>query len=206
MKKLLLIILLLLFVLTAFSQNQKIISDCTVAYTVSNSNVKTKNDFAKALKTIYIRGKQTRIDLNSSTFNQAVFYNDNTGEATVLKSIGESKYISTYSATEWKKANAIYNGITISFTNSIKKILNYDCKEAVLKLKNGSTYIVYYLPDILPSVTENNYEFKIVPGFVVQYETSVHNQKIEYTATYLNFDPVPAFRFEIPKTGYKILK
>ena len=117
-----------------------------------------------ALKTIYISGKQIRIDLNSNTFNQTIFYNDNTGEATVLKSIGQSKYISNYTAAEWQKENAVYNGIKISFTKNMKKILNYDCKEALLQLKNGNEYTVYYVPDIIPSITENDFEFKIVPG------------------------------------------
>jgi len=206
MIKPLLTFLISLFAFAVFSQQRKIISDCTITYTVNNTGSNTKNDLQGALKTIYISGKQIRIDLISNTFNQTIFYNDNTGEATVLKSIGQSKYISNYTAAEWQKENAVYNGIKISFTKNEKKILNYDCKEALLQLKNGYKYTVYYVPDIIPSVTENDFEFKIVPGLVLQYETSVHNQKIQYTATQLSFDPVPAFRFEIPKSGYKILK
>jgi GLPGLI family protein len=205
MKKPLLTLLISLFAFTAFSQQRKVISDCTITYTVSNAGSNTKNDLEAALKTIYIRGKQMRIDLNSNTFNQTIFYNDNTGEATVLKSIGQSKYISNYTAAEWQNENDVYNGIKISFTSNIKKILGYNCKEALLQLKNGSKYTIYYVPDIIPSVTENDFEFKIVPGLVLQYETSAHDQKIQYTASQVNFDPVPAFRFEIPKSGYKIL-
>jgi len=206
MKKPLLTFLISLFTLSVFPQQHKIISDCTITYTVSNAGANTKNDLQGALKTIYISGKQIRIDLISNSFNQTIFYNDNTGQATVLKSIGQSKYISNYTAAEWQKENAEYNGIKISFTKNVKKILNYDCKEALLQLKNGSKYTVYYVPDIMPSVTENDFEFKIVPGLVLQYETSGRNQKIRYTASQLNFDPVPAFRFEIPKSEYKILK
>lgn len=205
MKKPLLTTLIISFAVIAFSQQQKIISDCTITYTVSNSDANAKNDFENALKTIYIRGKQIRIDLSSNTFNQTIFYNGNSGEATVLKSLGESKYLSTYTAAEWQKENAVYNGIKISFTKNIKKILGYDCREALLQLKNGNNYTVYYVPGILPSVTENNSEFKNIPGLILQYETSVHNQKIQYTASKLSFDPVPVFRFEIPKSGYKIL-
>lgn len=206
MKKPLLTFLISLLAFTVFSQQRKIISDCTITYTVNNIGSNTENDLQAALKTIYLSGKQIRIDLNSNTFNQTIFYNDNTGQATVLKSIGESKYISNYTATEWQKENAVYNGIKISFTENVKKILNYDCKEAILQLKNGNKYTVYYAPDIIPSVTENNFEFKIVPGLVLQYETSMHNQKIQYTASQLSFDPVPEFRFEVPTSGYKILK
>ena len=101
MKNLLLTLLILSFAFASFSQQRKIISDCTISYTVSNTDLNSKKDFGSTVKTIYISGKQIRIDLTSSAFNQTIFYNDNTGEATVLKSIGQSKYISNYSASEW---------------------------------------------------------------------------------------------------------
>ena len=206
MKNLLITLLSLVFTFKIFCQQQKIISDCTIAYSVNNSDSNTKNDFQNALKTVYIKGKQLRVDISSNSFNQTVFYNDNSGEATVLKSMGDTKYISAYNTLEWKNENAVYEGIAIFFSNNIRKILNYNCKEAVLQLKNGTSYTVYYVPDIIPSISENGFEFNSVPGLVLQYETAVHNQKIKYTATKIDFNPVPAFRFEIPKSGYKILK
>lgn len=204
MKNLVIILLLFLCVLKSFSQQQKIVSDYTISYTVSGGST-AKNNFEKTTKKVYVSGKQIRVDISSDAFSQTIFYNDNTREATVLKTIGASKYISTYTASEWQKENVVYDGIKVSLSNDTKKILGYDCKEAILELQNGNTYIVYYIPGILPSVTENDFEFKKVPGLVMQYEASVHDEKIQYTASSLNFDPVPSFRFEIPKSGYKIL-
>ena len=205
MKKPLLTLLIFFSYLSLIAQQQKIIADCTVTYAVNNSQQDLKNNSETAVKTIYISGKQIRIDLSSATFNQTIFYNDNTGEATVLKSIGESKYISAFTAADWQKRNDIYNGVKISFTNNIKKILNFECKEAVLQLANGNSYTLYYVPELRPSITENTYEFKNVPGLILQYQSSIKNQKINYTATSVNFDPVPDFKFEIPKAGYKII-
>lgn len=204
MRKLLLTVFICFIFLQSFSQ-QKIISDLTVTFAVTNTDASAKNDLSSASKIIYLRGKQLRVDLNSNTFNQSIFYNENTGEATVLKSIGDSKYISNYSAQQWKNENSVYDGLKISYTGNTKKILNYDCKEAILELKNGTKYSVYYVPDIMPSVTENDFQFKTVPGLVLQYQTTIRNEKVEYTATKINFDPVPAFHFEIPKSGYKVL-
>lgn len=200
--------LLTLFICFFFLQviaQQKIISDLTITYSVANSEPSSKTELASASKIIYLRGRQVRIDLNSNSFNQTIFYNGNTEQATVLKSIGDSKYISTYNATQWKAENSVYDGLKISYTNNAKKILNYDCKEAVIELKNGTKYNVYYVPDLIPSVTENDFQFKRIPGLILQYQTTVHNEKIEYTATKISFDPVPAFHFEIPTSGYKIL-
>ena len=72
-------------------------------------------------------------------------------------------------------------------------------------MQNGNTYTVYYLPGIIPSVTENDFEFKAVPGLVLQYEASIHKEKIKYTATYLNFDPVPALSLRFLNRAIKFL-
>ena len=47
----------------------------------------------------------------------------------------------------------------------------------------ASTYTVYYTAVLMPSVTENPFEFKDVPGLVLEYESSLsENEKIIYTA------------------------
>lgn len=205
MKKIIFILaVLFLICITAFTQDQKIISDCTISYSVVNSNVSQQNSLGS--KIIYLKGKDIRIDLISNTFSQTVFYNSNSGNATVLKNIGEAKYISQYNAADWEKENGMYSGISVSFTDNTKSILNYVCKQAVLKLKNGNSYTVYYTPAIMPSVTENPFEFKDIPGLILEYESLVkENEKITYTANKIDYSPVPSLQFEIPKTGYRVL-
>lgn len=197
-------ILISLFVCTAlFAQDQKIISDCTILYSVSTSDAKNNN---MGSKTILIKGKEMRIDLVSKTFSQTVFYDGSTGNASVLKDIGESKYISQYSADEWKKANDIYDGITVSLTDSTKNILGYNCKKAILASKNGNVFVVYFVPGLIPSVMESPFEPKNIPGLVLEYESTVSGgQKISYKAQKIDFKPVASFQFNIPKTGYRIL-
>ena len=205
MKKIIYIFSVLLITrVSASAQDQKIISDCTISYSVINSNASHQNNLGS--KIIYIKGKQIRVDLISNTFNQTVFYNSNSGNATVLKTVGEAKYISQYNAADWEKANGMYYGISVSFTDATKSILNYVCKQAILKLKNGNTYTVYYAPAIMPSVTENPFEFKDIPGLILEYESSIkENEKIIYTANKIDYSAVPSVQFEIPKTGYRIL-
>jgi len=206
MKKLLPITTAVFLYVHATSQAQKIISDCTIRYSVTSSGSQNANEFSGALKTIYLRGRDIRTDLKSSQINQTIFFNSNTGQATVLKEVGKSKYISHYSAAEWEKENELYKVIKFSTTGVTQKILDYECKQAILLLKNGNSYTIYYTPDIIPSVAENPFEFKDVPGLVLKYETSMQERKLEYMATKISFDPVPAYQFEIPKTGYRILQ
>lgn len=186
------------------AQQPKIISDATISFSINNSSASKQKDIGS--KIIYLKGKDIRVDLVSNMFSQTIFYNSNTGNATILKNIGQSKYISNYTADEWKKANNMYNGVTISFTNETKKILDYNCKQAILKLKNGSTYTVYYTPLLVPSVMENPFEFKDISGLILEYESLINeNEKVIYTADKIDFDPVPSLQFEIPKTGYRVL-
>ena len=204
MKKMKSILMIAFLPAILFAQQPKIVSDATISFSVSNSSASGRS--ALGTKTIYVKGKDVKVDLLSNTFRQTIFYNSNTGSATILKEVGQSKYISNYTADEWKKANEMYNGITVSFTSETKKILDYNCKQAILKLKNGNTYTLYYTSDIIPSVTENPFEFKDVPGLVLEYESSLSgNEKIIYTANSINFNPVPSLEFEIPKKGYRIL-
>ncbi len=203
MKKITTIFTGFIICIASFAQEQKTISDCTIIYGVSTSEAKNNN---MGSKTILIKGKDMRIDLVSKTFSQTVFYNSNTGNATVLKSVGESKYISQYNADEWKKANEIYEGITVTLTDSTKDILGYNCKQAILALKNGSIYIVYYVPGLIPSVMENPFEPKNIPGLILEYESAIkEGEKIFYKAQKIDFKPVASLQFDIPKTGYRIL-
>ena len=182
-------------------QNQKVISDCTIIYSVNSLQ-----DNNIGSKTIYIKGQNIRIDLVSKAFQQTTFYNGINGDATVLKTVGESKYISNYKQAEWKKANDIYEGIKVSFTGKTKQVLNHNCKEAVLTFKNGNIYTVYYDPTLMPSVMENPFELKNIPGLVLEYESSLkENEKITYTASKIDFTPVPSYLFDIPKSGHRVL-
>ena len=203
MKRIAIIIPALFLYMVSLAQSQKIISDCTILYSISGSNSE-KRDMGS--KTIYIKGKQMRVDLAGKAFKQTLFYNNSTGDVTVLKEIGASKYIAQYNAEEWKKSNHIYDSIRIELKDSAKNILGYNCKQAVLTLKNGNVYTAYYVPGLIPSVMEMPFEAQNIPGLVLEYESmGRNNEKIIYSAQKIDFKPVITHLFDIPKTGYRIL-
>lgn len=56
------------------------------------------------------------------------------------------------------------------------------------------------------AVNENAYQFKGIPGFVLEYEAQTEKgSKVQLTATLINLSPVPASKFQIPQTGYRML-
>jgi len=207
MTRLLLFLLFILSFQLSRPQSQLVIGDCTVTYSITGSNAETNKNLAGTTRILYIKGKMSRIDIIGNNYKQSVIYNNETGTAVILKEIGAEKYLSTFTSDEWKKENMQFEGLTVKLTNETKTILGYECKKAVGYLKDGSNYNIYYAPAILPSANENPYQFKDIPGFVLQYE--IYNNKnssgITYTATLINFNPVPASRFQIPSSGYRVL-
>jgi len=192
----------------AIAQHSMVIGDCTVTYKISGSDAATNNNLTGATKALYVKGKMARADMVGTNYKQSVIYDNSNGTAVILKEIGTEKYMSNYSAIEWKKENKHFDGQTITFTNDSKMILGYECKKATANYKDGSFCNIYYTNVIKPSACENPFQFNEIPGFVLEYETgsSTNASKITYTATAINFDPVPNSRFEIPVSGYRVLK
>ena len=209
MKNLAVIILFSFYSLATKAQAPRVVGDCTVTYSLSFEGGKNAVEpMAGAVKTFYVRGKQARVDLISSGFTQSVIYDNTTGDAVILKEVGNNKYMIKLNQAKWKEENKQYDGMDINLTGESKNILGYDCKRALIKLKNGKTYSLYYTTAIIPSATENPYQFKNIPGFVLEYETisQTSDQKITFSATKINVNPVPLSKFEIPKSGYRILE
>lgn len=195
--------------LTSIHAQQRVLAECTVTYTISVEDSVTDKDINESLrsstKTVYIKRNNSRTDLQSPTFTQSLIYDKNTGMAVILRAFGNNKFMTKLDATKWANENKKYEGMAISYTNETKTILGYECKKALLSLKDGSSYTLFYAGNILPSVKEFEYQFRDVPGFVLEYESREGERRIKYTATKINMDPVSLSRFDIPTSGYRLL-
>lgn len=198
------IFILLCFTGMLHAQAPKVVGDCIVTYQITTSV--SNKPAATGTKTLYISGRDLRADVCGSTFTQTTFYNSSKEEYTVLKSIGSSKYMIKYDRERWSEQNKIYDGMQVKANEpSDKTILNYRCKKATATLKNGTTIIYYYTPDLMPLVTENPNQYKNIPGFILGYELNDTKKKITCEALTISFSPVPAAKFAIPDTGYRML-
>lgn len=203
MKKIITTLIIFISCAAIFAQERKVISDCTVVFSITSE---PSGETYIGSKTVYIKGKDIRIDLVSKTFTQIIFFNSDEGKTTVLKNIGQSKYVAYYNLEQWKEANKIYSGATVSIIDTTKNILGYNCKKAILTLKNGTVCTIYYVPGLIPSAIDVPYELKNVPGFVLEYESvTKNNRKIKFTAEKIDFKPVASQKFNISTAGYRIL-
>ncbi len=201
---------LLLFMVGAVVAQPRVVAECTVVYginveeSVADNNM--KESLAKTTKTVYIKGMNSRTELTSPSFNQSVIYQKTTGTAVILREFGANKFMTKLDQNKWLAENSKYDGATLTKTEETRTILGYECKKAVLALKDGSKLSLYYATTIVPSVKEFEYQFKDVPGFVLAYESvESEGRKISYVATQINLSPVAASKFDIPTSGYRLL-
>jgi GLPGLI family protein len=205
------LIAFVLISLEGLTQPAKILSECTVVYELSVQDTKGDTELKKSMdgatKTLYIKGTKVRSDLNSSSYTQTTFSDSKTDSTVVLRELGKAKYMSYLSKQKRDEQNKKFEGIVFTKTGETKAILAYECTKVVAKLKDGSTFNVYYAASIVPSNTEFEYQFRDIPGFVLEYETESEDgkTKIKYTATKISITPVPASKFDLPKSGYRIL-
>jgi GLPGLI family protein len=204
-----LLTLLLLISLSAQAQTKpKVVTECTVDFIVSlGADSNTENIQKASSLVLYIKGQQSRLDFISPSFKQVKYYDGKTKSAVVLQDLGATKVRRDLDSVKWNKLNEKYDDSRVSYTDEKKTILGYECKKANITLKNGSTYSLFYAVEIIPSTRDYEFQFRGIPGFVLEYEAAGEgaNQKVTYTATKINLSPVSPTKFEIPKAGYRVL-
>lgn len=189
---------------------QRVVAECTVQYKITVEDLKADKDVLNAVqlsvKTVYIKGNDSRVDLISPSLNQSIIYDKLNSSAVVLREFGNNKFMTKLSPEKWVTANKQYDEMTISFMEETKIILGYDCKKAQLKLNDGSIYTLFYATSITPSVKEFEFPFRDVPGFVLEYQIKELGETIvNYKAVKINLSPVQASKFDIPTSGYRLL-
>ena len=142
---------------------QRIIAECTINYSIKTDDTSSNTTLIQTLKssnkTVYIKGNESRTDLRSTAFCQSVIYDKTTGKATILRELGDNKFITLLDNSKWIKENLRFDALTIENSKEHKLILGYDCKKAIIHLKDGNNYVLYYTTSIIPSVKEFEYQF-----------------------------------------------
>jgi GLPGLI family protein len=193
-------------ILFSIADAQKKVSELSVVYdytTTSNSASQTSN-YDVATNTIYIKGNLIRSESVSSSFSTSTIYDSKTGLAVILKEVSGQKLLIRLTQENWIEKNRPYDGIVFSNTSEIKTIAGYKCTKAIGKTKNGSEEItVYYTTEIIPDNKDYKSEFRSLDGLPLEYELTNGNIKIHYTVSKINLNPVPASKFDLPKSGYR---
>jgi GLPGLI family protein len=188
---------------------QKAITEATISYDIvisnNNPNPQIADMLDGATSVVYLKGPSSRSEMISSLGTQSTIIDGKTGTVVVLKDYGEQKYMITMTSGNWKESNKKYEGVTFSFTEDYKTVAGYKCQKAVGKLADGSTFTVFFTKDLVPQNKDFQYLNRNLPGLALQYEASFGKLMVTYTVSNINFNPVPVAKFDIPKTGYRVM-
>jgi GLPGLI family protein len=186
---------------------QKKVSEITLVYdaviTTADNQPKLADIFDGSTITIYISGALSRSEMLSALSSITTIYDATSGTAVLLNEVGGQKILIRMTAENWKEKNLQYENVVFKDTKETKTIAGYPCTKAVGTTKNGDIFTVYYTKSIILENANYNVQFKNIEGLPLAYEWLKGNQKIKYSVSTITMNPVPASKFDIPKTGYR---
>ncbi|HRP33425.1 MAG TPA: hypothetical protein PKV73_16125 [Agriterribacter sp.] len=196
-----------IFAINPSLQSQKILSEGTIVYDITvqtgSKEPQLADMFDGVTATLYLKGSQSRIEMISPLGSTITLQDAKNNTGAVLKEYGNQKLLIHMNRDDWADLNQKYTGIIFTPQNETKRIAGYTCQKAIAKLKDGSSFTVFYTRELVTENKDYDYQFKNLPGLPLEYESSVGNLKVKYTASKITFDPVPMQKFRIPVSGYR---
>jgi len=200
---------LILMAATQEVSAQKKLTEAAIAYDIvintSDKTPKAADLLDGATSVIYLKGNSSRSEMISSLGTQATIIDGKTGNVTVLKDYGDQKYMISMTPDNWKQSNKKYEGINFTYFNEYKTIQGYNCQKAVGRLSDSTTFTVYFTRELMPVNKDFQYLNRSLPGLAMQYEASLGKMMVTYTVASINFDPIPQTKFDLPKSGYRVM-
>lgn len=201
------VVLLLLAGITG--QAQRKVSELMLSYdtkvSTGSAEPKMADAFDGAVTTIYIKGPLSRSEMTSALFSTTTLHDARVGTAVVLREVSGQKILIRMSADNWAEKNKKYEGIKFNQVNETKTIAGYKCQKAEAVLTDGTSFVVYYTTDIIPENKEYDYMFRTLNGLPLEWELTQGKLQIKFTLSKINMNPIPASRFDVPKSGYREL-
>ena len=176
----------LLFFAVVPSIAQKRFSEGTIVFRVATfvDGIKIGED-ARAVQ--MTKGGHLRSEMSSSIGKTITIFDAREGKGAVIREFGSQKILVPLNRENWAETNAKFQSLTYAF------------------LKDSTVMNVFYTREISTENPEVDSQFGTLPGMVLEFSYSKGNTMVVYTATSINFDPVPIQKFDVPSSGYRVL-
>lgn len=188
---------------------QKPVNEVTLTYKIeiesSGENPSLAKSFDGATATIYVRGTESRSNMQSSLGMESNLYNSATGKGVILKEYSGQKLMITLTRQNWAQKNQLFQNLSFSTSGSEENVAGFKTRKATATLESGKPFVVYYMPDVTIANKDYNNAFKNIPGIPVKYELESGKLKFTYTLINISYDNIPAATFDIPKHGYRVM-
>lgn len=188
---------------------QRRLTEATISYDIVINTSTEKPQAADLLdgatSIIYLKGNSSRSEMISPLGTQATIIDGKTGNVVILKEYGEQRYMINMSPENWKQSNQKYDGVSFTYENEFKTIAGYSCQKAIGRLKDGTSFTVYFTKELVPVNKDFQYLNKNLPGLAMQYEANIGKMTVTYTVSNINFNLVPQAKLDLPKSGYRVM-
>ncbi|RYY39439.1 MAG: hypothetical protein EOO08_10440 [Chitinophagaceae bacterium] len=190
-------------------QAQKKLTEATISYDIvintGTERPRAADFFDGATNTVYLKGNKSRSEMLSSLGTESTIIDEGAKTIHSIKEYGAQKYIIRMNEANWKEANRRYDDVQFTYSTETKTILGYKCLKAVGRLSDGSSFVVWYTPDLVPETKSFQYVNRGLPGLAMEYESNVGSLKVTFTVSKINTGIVPAAKFELPRAGFRVL-
>lgn len=204
-----LVVTLLLLMGVNNARAQKRLTEATITYDIeiaSNSaNPQAADMLDGAVNMVYLKGNSSRSEMISTLGSQSTIVDGKSGKVTILKEYGDKKYMINLTPENWKASNQRYEDVKFTYENEYKTISGYNCQKAIGVMKDGTRFTVFFTRDLLPVNKDFQYLNKDLPGLAMQYEATAGSRKVTYTVSNISFSLVPAAKFDLPKSGFRVM-
>ena len=188
---------------------QKQLSEGSLEYDISIASSKSEapiaNSFNGATLSVFLKPTASRTEMKSNLGSEATMFDSRLGKGVILKEYSGQKLMISMAADNWSEKNKTYENLNFKVSDETIKIREYDCKKAIATLPDGKVFTVYFDPSITILNKKYNNAFAQLPGLPVQYELESGNLTFRYILSRLSYDAVPASKFEMPKSGYRVM-
>lgn len=194
----------MLFFAVAPSMAQKRFSEGTIVFKVATfiDGVKIGEDATAVQMT---KGGHLRSEMSSSIGKTITIYDAREGKGAVIRELGSQKILVPLNRENWAETNAKFQNLTYAFLKDSMELIGFKCSRANAILNDSTVVDVFYTSEISTENPEVDSQFGALPGMGLEFSYTKGNTKVVYTATSINFDPVPIQKFDIPNSGYRVL-
>ena len=188
---------------------QKQFTEGMLQYNISITSSKTEAPIANSLNgatlVVYLKSTSSRKEMTSTLGTETTVFDNKNNRGFILKEYSGQKLMISMNGNNWDEKNKLYENLDFVISSEIVKVAGYACKKAVATLPEGKVFTVYFNPEILLTNKTYNNAFAQLPGLPVQYELQSGNLNFKYSLSMVNGDAVSQARFEIPKTGFRVM-
>ena len=206
MKKILLTVVAIAGLFTAQAQ----IKEGSITYSVSVDGMPAEQ--AAMMKGMELnmafKDKKSRVEFSSPMMTSTTVSDDD-GSLTLMDGMG-MKSFTKLSKADMEKESKKNPDPKITYTEEKKTIATYDCKKAVVEVKDqkGETQKlnVWFCEKLPYNSSGKMGQFKGLKGAPLEFETNQGPMKMKMTATKVSLSPIPDSQFKLSTDGYTEMK